>query len=733
MKKNRIFGALSAVSLLLAGACSNDLIDQGSQNGGPNGEDADDELFISVNFDLPSAKETRSFTNGENSSNSGTEIGHDYENTVTTAYIVLAKTDNTFISASKVTEKNIDPVGTSGISYRSTSTFSKTDLETFYQSVGPNDMDADGFNVINVFVFVNPTPGLIDVIDPVNGQVDAQNWYNKVGVYYENNEGSNSESSVIWEKDKFLMSNNNLAPRRIPSSIEEWDAFSTKATAFNLSGMNNFGRPNEIDNLAKGNVLVERAAARYDFRDGALDGVADKGMNEDFNGFKDQTYHVVLDAAKQPLVDVFLGKMSMVNMNTEYYFLRRVSDNGLMTGNNLKICGPELPWYSDATGSPANPQNGNYVVDAFASWKENEPTFGFSAHFNYPFFNEDGVMDNAETSSDSWDTYLISDVLKNGASDSWNAAEGKGRYKTWRYLTEGTIPGQSDKQQNGVSNGIVFKGQLLPAREADTEKDDEFTQKLLNALKISDDGNKLHDPILYVFGGHIYCTWEHIQRWAIAQALLELKWNENQNRWEFRIDRSNTLYNAVFGTGGFGSIKFTCDIAGTLDNADFLKAGSETLEDYQIKELDPAAPNTLWEAWKRDFPGDNDEIDNEAEQGAFDVFRNAAVAANIALYQTSYDEALGGWGYYCYYYYWNRHNDNGMAGVMGPMEFAVVRNNVYKLAVTKIARLGHPRIAANDPDAPTPNTPDEKGDVYITVTCTTLPWVVRENNIHLGE
>ena len=66
---------------------------------------------------------------------------------------------------------------------------------------------------------------------------------------------------------------------------------------------------------------------------------------------------------------------------------------------------------------------------------------------------------------------------------------------------------------------------------------------------------------------------------------------------------------------------------------------------------------------------------------------------------------------------------------MGPMEFAVVRNNVYKLAVTKISRLGHPRISANDPDKPTPNTPDEKGDVYISVTCSALPWVVRENTI----
>ena len=59
----------------------------------------------------------------------------------------------------------------------------------------------------------------------------------------------------------------------------------------------------------------------------------------------------------------------------------------------------------------------------------------------------------------------------------------------------------------------------------------------------------------------------------------------------------------------------------------------------------------------------------------------------------------------------------------------MVRNNVYKLAVTKISRLGHPRISENDPDKPTPNTDDEEDNVYITVTSEILPWVVRVNNI----
>ena len=66
---------------------------------------------------------------------------------------------------------------------------------------------------------------------------------------------------------------------------------------------------------------------------------------------------------------------------------------------------------------------------------------------------------------------------------------------------------------------------------------------------------------------------------------------------------------------------------------------------------------------------------------------------------------------------------------MRSMEFAVVRNNVYKLAVTNISKLGHPRVSENDPDPVDPEDPDEDGDVYLSVSVEVLPWVVRVNNI----
>ena len=80
--------------------------------------------------------------------------------------------------------------------------------------------------------------------------------------------------------------------------------------------------------------------------------------------------------------------------------------------------------------------------------------------------------------------------------------------------------------------------------------------------------------------------------------------------------------------------------------------------------------------------------------------------------------------YYVYYPYYNRHNDNGKPFKMGPMEFATVRNNIYKLQVTEINQLGLPGDVPPDP-----KTPDESDDIYMKVTVKVLDWVVRINNV----
>ena len=74
--------------------------------------------------------------------------------------------------------------------------------------------------------------------------------------------------------------------------------------------------------------------------------------------------------------------------------------------------------------------------------------------------------------------------------------------------------------------------------------------------------------------------------------------------------------------------------------------------------------------------------------------------------------------YFCYYFAYNVHNDDEDVTTVGPMEFATVRNNVYKLAVTGVKRFG----------TFTPPAVDE-WDVYFNLKVEVKPWVVRVNNI----
>lgn len=157
------------------------------------------------------------------------------------------------------------------------------------------------------------------------------------------------------------------------------------------------------------------------------------------------------------------------------------------------------------------------------------------------------------------------------------------------------------------------------------------------------------------------------------------------------------------------------------------KKGGETVTYTDPTTVQDGSMYGTYIKWKNlDGTYVNGKNDPEAEA----AFKRAATSdmSAFTIYQRSYDNT-DGWGYYCYYYHWIRHNDNGKNGIMAPMEFDVVRNNVYKLAVTKISALGHPRISANDPDSPNPWTPDEQTKIYMTVDAEVIPWVVRVNDI----
>lgn len=77
----------------------------------------------------------------------------------------------------------------------------------------------------------------------------------------------------------------------------------------------------------------------------------------------------------------------------------------------------------------------------------------------------------------------------------------------------------------------------------------------------------------------------------------------------------------------------------------------------------------------------------------------------------------------CYYFYWIRHEDNKQQNKMVPMEYAIVRNNIYDLTVTGISGLGEAGAIVIEPIDP---VEDETAKMNVTVKVKN--WVVLKNN-----
>ncbi|MDE6085395.1 MAG: Mfa1 fimbrilin C-terminal domain-containing protein, partial [Muribaculaceae bacterium] len=708
-----------------------------------------DAAYFQVYINLPNARESRSQTaqpdNGNSASNTGVEIGKDYENSVNDVIVLLASPDSyNFIAAANVNAGDLSPIQANNSQYRVLSKFSKTQLSGYYGESGTIENTK-----ATVFIFCNPTNELYDLIfgtENTDGIKEGTNsWINSIGTV--------TSGSPIWSNNNFLMGNSKITTRDLPGNLSDWDYFTSEDKAFDLSG-NNEVDGKFIDNSGGKEynpIQVERAAARFDFRDGSEDGVVVNGIK---NGLGNFTYNVMNyesfdennEAIRTPVLNIQLQKMSLVNMNNNYYFLRHVSPTGTL--QDAKICEPEKPWILAGAGG-YEPNSGNYVVDADEEWKTrtinawsslNKPTeTPFDKHFIYPLFRNDGSIDNTDLINDKWSTSAVATVVGQELDneDFWNNKGEYQRYHIWRYATENTIAGV-DNECNGVSTGVVFKGILQVAAGAENI-DDENIQQIVATInkKDLDKNNPYKNPILYLFSGSLYATWTNLENAAVQAAMPECKWVpahvdesgvEVEGRYELEsINRSNSTYKAVFGAGGFGKatlrlpqINPETNLPYELNHPDANKGGMANYEVLDPLAGDDNSPNAAWHAW--------DKADKPADGTVKDNFKSKVTGAGITIYQTSVDPSYGV-GYYCYYYYWNRHNDNENNGVMYPMEFAVVRNNVYKLAVTKISRLGHPRISENDPEPPTPDTPDESEDVYLTVTTEVLPWVVRVNDI----
>lgn len=493
-------------------------------------------------------------------------------------------------------------------------------------------------------------------------------WVNTINKLASVNDGS------LWStagEGSFVMSNYEIATREIPKQAATWANYTTVDNAFNLSGQNTMGE--NVDNLTnRGNIKVHRMAARFDFKDGSEAGDQTYSVMKELNA--DGTYGATL-------LNVKLTDMSLVNMNNAEYYLERVSADGQEAGSVL--CGAELPWFSDANGTLIGTP-GNYVVDAYAAEKAKPMTGNPSQYMYYSVFDAEGNVQDAT----QWATYKITDVLQ-GQSDNYKNND----YKIWRYCTENVIPANNG-QSNGWTTGVVFRGKMQATEDA-LNSTNSYVKNMAQAIN----NTTADSPMLFKYGNNLFAGWEDMKR-----AAINASYDVKTKHW----NRNNGLYVIVFGTGGAGTFTVQYTDGTTAEVTDELAP-------------DANSANAKYEAMVA--------AADDAKAAAVAAFKESLINQGVTIYEPT--NGSEGWGYYMNYFYWNRHNNNNLPGIMGPMEFAVVRNNVYKLSVTKINQLGHPLDPKNDPETPKPDDPDEPTDIYMTVNVEVVPWVVRINNIEL--
>lgn len=657
-------------------SCSDKLTDE---SGGTDGlESNEGKVYMNVAVALPSASSMRSGTDedGETNSNENPdyEVGHDFENDIKSIVLVLASEDGKYI-AHNLIESKTNGETTTTKKYIAKASFSRTDITQAYS--GPLAESRK----VNVYAFCN-NPDLDEYFNSLDA--NDTDWLDK--------------ATKIGETDApvFFMSNSSVRKVEFPETAAEWGLYNTEERPFELTKNGNA-------------VYVERAAARFDYKK------ADNSEIDDKSNKNVTTYNYGLPEGNElgKIVNVALAKMSLVNMSSEYYNLRRVSGDGKgkTDSNNFEVSGTETP--------------SNYVVDT--DWEHKSTDFhtknitALTEEFNFPLFSGNVTRNgNAMYNEDSkWYTETIYDVLNKQKEndedkDTWKDSS----YKIWRYVTENTIPADNSNQIAAHSTGIVFKAAIVADDKINEVEN--LSEKLKNALNASKAGMKAsvggqtgedyYDyPTLYLYNNQLYAGIDELVMAAAksSESVLYTLVNRVLSNWYLKEDANIFEYGEDPDDIPEGATRLTPEICNAILNG-------VKLDDSEI-----------------DYSNDyhvNFEAEYDITLDARNMLNNLLVGQNFTIYKADNDTDLGG-GYFCYYFYWNRHNDNGEATVMGPMEFGIVRNNVYKLTVSTISQLGHPTNPDDDPDPVKPDDPDEEDKVYMSVNVEVLPWVVRVNDI----
>ncbi len=367
------------------------------------------------------------------------------------------------------------------------------------------------------------------------------------------------------------------------------------------------------------------------------------------------------------VAEVVLNSVAIVNqLNSGSYLLKRVSgavtdDLDMDNATSDKLIGDE---------TAANGAGTNFVIDPWTRMKKladiSKTLTNASANVALAYTNQF----TESTYGTLWNSYTTVALDANNKSDN-----GKQRIC---YTQENTT--SIANSINGYSTGAIFQATYYPTQWSVLDETTGAVTPTPIEYDKDSEGAKIAKKF-YTYGDAIYQNHKAILGYIIATAGKDK--NVTYASFSDPSDKEDFATN----------IKYLSHAA-DLDPYGYISA--------MLTEADKDSP-----AFKTpgDFLASFDEsaLTGEAKTD-FD-----------ALVQTYTDGK-------CYYPHWIRHADNGQPTAVGPMEFGIVRNNIYDMKVTAIKHLG---LSEVDPTDPT--NPDEENTLSIEVELYVKDWVVRSN------
>lgn len=257
-------------------------------------------------------------------------------------------------------------------------------------------------------------------------------------------------------------------------------------------------------------------------------------------------------------------------------------------------------------------------------------------------------------------------VATNYVLDPWTASKKGNLYGTW-FMNGSPDPNWwADYVQPGtsVSDGWLRIGYTLENTTAADKAGERYSTGVVFKAKFNPQGvaNYQGGATFFALGTHLFASMEDMMTYV---------YGADFSKFDAKIEAC-TDWTAV---KNFAASLLDNDPSGYKS---FLQGQDDTQDFTSVKE------SLKWKAYMLSKCGYSASLNNDVYSVTLDQNDDISTREALQPYETrTYEDAT------CYYTWWVRHSNDNDDTKKGIMEYAIVRNNIYKLTVNSIYSLGN--------------------------------------------